>query len=634
MQKSITAKNEKTQAYILYILLLIACILIFGQVIFFEFSLDDFLISENIPGRAEGWSGFWHLFLQRYNQTDYRPIVMMSYSLEKWAFNEINPSIAHFINLILFWIITMALYRLAHKFLNDEKYKYAIIFSVLIFISHPVHVEVIGNLKSRDNLLSCLFSVLSMNYIFSYLYKSKDIKNIVLGVLCFIIGFLSKLDALGILVFIPIVMLLTRKSKFKDIAIISSILLFVVLFIRGFLVDTFIPIGSSIVNKGTTFTENPISIDFSLGNRIAAAAVTFWYYLKLLLIPWGYKYYYGSNYIKLYNLSSWQCISALVAIIFTTLFIFKYFLKDKILMIVIAGYIAFILYALNFVSPVAGIIADRYVFISSIFFSGILSYTLLILINNKNMYFILSILIIITLGIFSLKRMQVWKNQLTLVETDAPSLIESYEAMRIATSTFIQFSDNNLDSTTKRVLLEKAIIYANYGNNAYPKNILLHKLQATAYFKNNQLDESKQAFFKALKIDSLDEECYSFLGDIYYINKQSDSALYYYHKALKIKNNDATIINNISSILYENGEKNMCLDFNKQLLIKQDSIFAAWENLGYYYLQEKDTVQAAQNFEKAFKYGLKNNQIANLLTQYFTKKHQEQRSSFFQNFKN
>ena len=143
MQKSITAKNEKTQAYILYILLLIACILIFGQVIFFEFSLDDFLISENIPGRAEGWSGFWHLFLQRYNQTDYRPIVMMSYSLEKWAFNEINPSIAHFINLILFWIITMALYRLAHKFLNDEKYKH-------LFSVEEVNKLVLQGIPFRD----------------------------------------------------------------------------------------------------------------------------------------------------------------------------------------------------------------------------------------------------------------------------------------------------------------------------------------------------------------------------------------------------------------------------------------------------------------------------------------------------
>lgn len=49
---------------------------------------------------------------------------------------------------------------------------------------------------------------------------------------------------------------------------------------------------------------------------------------------------------------------------------------------------------------------------------------------------------------------------------------------------------------------------------------------------------------------------------------------------------------------------------------------------------ENDNIQAAQNFEKAYKYGLKNSQIANLLTQYFSKKQQEHQSSFFQKYKN
>ena len=160
----------------------------------------------------------------------------------------------------------------------------------------------------------------------------------------------------------------------------------------------------------------------------------------------------------------------------------------------------------------------------------------------------------------------------------------------------------------------------------------MHKLQATAYFKNNQFDQAKFAFLQALQNDSSDVESYNFLGDIFYLNKQPDSALYYYKKSLFYDKEDATTINNISSILYESGNKKGCVEFNQQLLAKQDSLYAAWENLGYYYLQEQDTLQAAANFEHGFEHGLDNTEIAETMSAYFNRLQQPQRAAFFHRF--
>ena len=54
----------------------------------------------------------------------------------------------------------------------------------------------------------------------------------------------------------------------------------------------------------------------------------------------------------------------------------------------------------------------------------------------------------------------------------------------------------------------------------------------------------------------------------------------------------------------ELNDKENCLKFNNDLLAKDSTTFAAHENLGYFYLDNKDTLQAISYFKSAVKYGL------------------------------
>lgn len=634
---TVSPSAHKTQQYIIYTLFIGIIVLLFGQCVTFGFGLDDFLISENIPGRADGLMGLLRIFSQHYNQTDYRPIVILSFALEKWITGDIYPSFSHAINLVLYLFCLMVTYSTISKYwAKDSLYNNnVIVVGLLFFIVHPVHTEVIASLKNRDNLLSLLFAILTVKYSWaSFAGQQHKTSKMVLSAVFFLLALFSKMDAAGLLIFLPL-FLFAIAPKEDSKRIIYFFVLFVLIFfiIRLTLVDVLLPIHpEKITSKGTTFTENPLSQDFSLSNRIAAAALTFWYYIKLLLVPFGYRYYYGFNTVKLYSISSWQGISALTGIFFLAILIRKFAYHNKLLLAGLGGFGAFILYALNFITPMAGIIADRYIFISSLFFCGLLSYILSLLIKNRKYYLATSACLILALAASSYCRTAVWKDKLTLIDADAPHLYDSYEAMRIAASTYIESADLSTDTTEKKTLLEKAITCAASGNAVYPHNILMHKLQATAYFKNNQFDQAKHAFLQALQNDSSDVESYNFLGDIFYLNKQPDSALYYYKKSLYLDKEDATTINNISSILYESGDKKACLEFNEQLLVKQDSLYAAWENLGYYYLQEKDTLQAAANFERGFEHGLENTEMAETMSAYFNRLQQPQKAAFFCRF--
>src|SRR3954469_22847899 len=158
--------NKRKSLFIVLSFLIIASV--FGQVYKYDYGIDDQLINQNIPGRTEGIKGILHLFGERYNKADYRPIVTVSYSVEKWITGESNPHVSHLINLLLYFLLIIVLYNTLNNLLPAQ-YKIIISISLLLFIVHPVHTEVVAGLKSRDNLLSMLFTVLSAKYLFKYI---------------------------------------------------------------------------------------------------------------------------------------------------------------------------------------------------------------------------------------------------------------------------------------------------------------------------------------------------------------------------------------------------------------------------------------------------------------------------------
>ncbi|MBL0288309.1 MAG: hypothetical protein IPQ19_13135 [Bacteroidetes bacterium] len=140
---------------------------------------------------------------------DYRPLTFFSFGIENLIFGKINPYISHTINVILFFFATVLAYKLLNQ-LSDFKYTLSVLLVVLLFVVHPLNVEAVASVKSRDALLSLVFSFLSI----IYLLKQKDtlhIKHIFLGLIFFFIALLAKLDAVGILIFVPIYILYTTK---------------------------------------------------------------------------------------------------------------------------------------------------------------------------------------------------------------------------------------------------------------------------------------------------------------------------------------------------------------------------------------------------------------------------------------
>lgn len=194
----------RNSLYLTFALLL--SFLLFGNTIPNGYSLDDTYVAQDNPKVLKGFAGIPEIFTSRYvdeegNSFGYRPVAMATFAIEHALWGQ-NPHGSHFINVMLYAIILLLLFKVLGKIFSDT-HPLFLLWIVLLFAAHPIHTEAVASLKNRETLLSFFFSLSSL----SLFLKWMDMQRIwpaIAGVLSFMLGFLSKQDAITFAAVIPL----------------------------------------------------------------------------------------------------------------------------------------------------------------------------------------------------------------------------------------------------------------------------------------------------------------------------------------------------------------------------------------------------------------------------------------------
>lgn len=103
---------------------------------------------------------FWHF--SNISLGYYRPLSLITFAMEQEYFKD-NPNISHMINAGLYALTGLSIGALLQKWLPGQT---IIAFLIgLVFIAHPIHTEIVANIKGRDEILSFLFiSLMLLSY--------------------------------------------------------------------------------------------------------------------------------------------------------------------------------------------------------------------------------------------------------------------------------------------------------------------------------------------------------------------------------------------------------------------------------------------------------------------------------------
>lgn len=607
--KSLTSTNKTKILFYYYFAIIAFVFIVYGNSIRNEYSLDDHFVTYSNTQIQQGIKAIPEIFTTLYSETEriqfgYRPIVKLTFAIE-YQFFGVSPHISHFFNVLLYGLCCLVLFKLLQRFFKNFNIILPLVI-VFIFIAHPIHTEVVASLKNRDELLSLLFSFLSLKYALDYFDKGQQVKYIAFTLIMLHIAMLSKPSALVFLGLIPLTLYFFSSATIKKITIFALFIIVTILFFY-FTFRNLIPAG----HRPILFWENPLFFEKNIGVKLATGFLSLGYYFKLLLIPYPLRFYYGFNQIPIVNFSNGWALASLLVYIILLIIALRGFKKKSIISFGVLFFLISISLYSNILAPIMGIVGERFLLVPSIGFSIVLGYLIILFskvdilgISKKlktNQLLIITVTVLVFVySIVTINRNTHWKNHLSLFFNDIEYLNQSAKAHYILAGNLM--SDAYIETDTRKVKE-----YVDLSIAHYQKSIAIYNNSSEAWNNIGTLyatfyKDYKKAlpfFLKATKLSPDYEVAFANAGYAYEMTDMSDSAIYFYKEALKIKPNYTVAISYLSNIEFKIGRINSAFELNK-IIIQIDSLSdVPYVNMGKYFLQLKDTSTAVKWLEKA-----------------------------------
>ncbi len=413
----------------------------------------------------------------------------------------------------IFWymgLVVVLLYFLRAIVLKDNPM--IAFLATILFTIHPIHTEVVANVKSRDEIMSLLF--ICLTFIFAFKYEAEK-KLLFLGaaMLSLFLAFLSKEYAITLGLLLPLAFYL-----FRDYSIPKSIRAFLP-YLAVVAIYLFIRIKVAIGDSDQTLPEffanmrhgNENSDKEILNNpyyfathtqKIATEIATSLNYLKLLIFPHPLSADYSYNSIPYKDFSNWQVgLSLLVhsATIGATVF-FTFVRKEfKVLAFAGAFYILHLLLVNNMVFNIGATMGERLIFHSSVGFSiavAMLIYWICEKIQpaatSKTALIGIMSVITILCAVKTISRNPDWETDQTLFFQDINVVPNSVLVNGNVAAAYISMSDKEKDENTKNAYLHKAIGLLDKAIAIHPTFVAGYLNQGIAYYKLGVLDSAQK----------------------------------------------------------------------------------------------------------------------------------------------
>lgn len=561
-----------TIGYLPYLITFLLCVLLYANTFRHQFALDDDIVICKNEYVLQGISGIksifskdlYDSFYKQMNTRDqlsggrYRPLSVATFAIEQefigtqenpvysancWdanqngvgdaaedltgdgIFNDKDCRVKGFglrhINNVLFYGLTCCVlffFLSSVVFKNNKLLALAV---TLLFAAHPMHTEVVANVKSRDEIFSLLFMLLTLISAHRYIQRGK-MTDMLISALCFLAAMLSKEYGATLLILVPLSLYIFEPERIKLNGIVKVALSYLGVFLIYFLMrrNAVAVIGKSDL-QDTELLNNPFLLADE-SQKVATKLFIFLKYIITLIIPHPLSSDYGYNSIPYRNFGDievWIGVLSIIAIVFGGIWALK---KRNWIAFALAFYMLNILLVTNLVFNVGATMGERLAFHSSVGFCMLLG-AFLFWIGDKVKQVALPlgmmVLIVIAYGFKTIDRNKAWESDVTLALTDVEIMPESTSLNGNAASRYIDLSEYKANKPKEKEYLQKSIRYGLKALSLHPQFVNGYLNLGLAYAKLEQFDSAKVTWDKAFKIypsHPQKQTFYGLLGQAYY----------------------------------------------------------------------------------------------------------------------
>ena len=575
--------------------------ILYGNSIPNEHTLDDLPQIVNNKYVNQGFAGIPVLASTNYwsssgqNLGYYRPLSLITFAVE----NEIagnDPSVSHIINILLYALTGMILFLFLSKLFRNMP---VFVMSVtLLFLAHPVHTEVVANIKSRDEILSFFNAILCLLFVFKY-SKDKKFICLLLSWVFYYLALLSKETSMTTLILVPIMLYFFTPKSGNNIAGIT--LTFIA--VSGlFLLQKYMLIGTL---SGQPPLDTNIYPYKDFATRLPTAVYIFGMYLYRVIFPFQLLYDYSYNQIPGVSWLNIRVIISLLCGIFLAYLALKNFKRKNVISFSIFFFVITLSVGLAFVILRGGIMAERFLYAPVLGFTLFLCYYLFKLLprarkskriiwdfHTKNVKIVTGVIIILLIfySVRTITRNPVWKNNFTLFSSDVRHGGNSALLRKHYGSELINQSVAATDKTAKDSLMKSGINQLNKALEINPKFSEAYFKLGYAYYQKHDYETAINFYKKSNQNVSMNV---SNMALAYYMFRDYPSAVRYLKKALQLNPE-----NNTARQYLPIAEK--ALQREMQKLQKEESTDPdQYYKLGNMFSDQGKFEDAIENYDKA-----------------------------------
>lgn len=482
-------------------LLLLIPFLLYGATLTFDYALDDALYITDNSFTKEGIAGIWdHLTKESlvgfYGEQKslltggrYRPLAPITYSIE-YALYGFNPSLSHLLNVLLYGVLLLLLYQVLMRFCSLKHWFLNVAFLGLLFFAvHPLHVEVVANIKGRDQILG-LMAVAGATLISFRFFEGNRLSLVWMG-LVFFLGLLAKESTITFLPIIPLLHYFFKEKRIKEtLPVLLALIVPAVLWfaLRSWALQGFESVES------TTLLNDPY-MNSTGGQKLGTTVYTWLLYLKLLVVPHPLTYDYYPFHIAIREFADIRVILSLVVHLFLVGMAFVGFRKRSVYAFLIIFYAATFSISSNLFFNIGIFMNERFMFEPSLAFCVLMGLLIVKKVPVKLRWLVALVPLICFAGL-SINRSFAWKDNYTLFTTDVKTSGNSIKGLMAGGGMLMERAITLPDSPEKTALLNQSVEYLEKGIRLLPSELNNYRLLGQAYLERDGINQESLNAYK------------------------------------------------------------------------------------------------------------------------------------------
>jgi tetratricopeptide (TPR) repeat protein len=609
-------------------ILFVVSVLLYANTLSHDYTQDDaIVIYENMYTTAglEGIPGilqhdtFYGFFKEEGKDKlvtggRYRPLTQVMFAVE-WELFGRNPFIGHLGNVLLYALLVVLLYqtlmRLFVRYPTGTRHYLFVFMVALFFAVHPVHTEVVANIKGRDEIMSLLLSLATLWLILRWQDREKW-TYLVASAPVFLAALLAKENAITFVVIIPLALVLFRKTTWK-----KSIGLLMVLFGMSFV---FLLIRASVLGwdfggKSMELMNNPFLkwegtqyVPFTFGEKMATIFYTLGKYVQLLVFPHPLTHDYYPRQIAMMHWGDWRVILSFLTYLSLLVYAFLGVRKHRIPVFGVLFYLATLSIVSNIVFPIGTNMSERFLFMPSLGFAIVAGWLISRGYGKRpRTTLVLGVLVFLLFGLKTITRNTVWKNDFTLFTTDVRTSANSAKVLNAAGGALVTRASDEKEPGIRSRMLAEAARYLNRAIEIHPTYKNAYLILGNARFYQGDYMEAIRVYDRVLAFAPGFEEAEKNLaiahreaGKDYGMNRNDlEQAIYHLSIARKTMPDDYETQRLFGIAHALSGRMDKAVEaFQAAVAIQPDNA-GAYLNLGNAYYNLGDQINGELNHRKA-----------------------------------